>query len=180
MRSALIKTGGVALFVALTIASSKIRIILPFSPVPMTMQPMAVLLAGAVLGPWLGTASQLVYIMLGLSGMPVFAGLPGAGPLVLIGPTGGYLMSYPIASFVAGWLSRKTGALVRTALALSAGLAIIYLFGLLHLALVTGTGGSGALVVGIAPFILKDLVSVGIASLVVVGLRSITRARKQS
>lgn len=176
----MIKTGGVALAVALTIAAAKLRITLPFSPVPMTMQPMAVLLAGAILGPWLGTASQLIYIMLGLSGAPVFAGLPGAGPLVLIGPTGGYLMSYPVASFVTGWLSRRTGSVVRIAVALSAGLAIIYLFGLLHLALVTGAGGSGALVLGIAPFILKDIVSVGIASLVVVGLRSITRTPKQS
>ena len=87
---------------ALTAAASQISVPLPFTPVPFTLQPMIVLLGGAVLGPRLGLAAQCLYLAAGLAGLPVFAFSPELpqGPARLIGPTGGYLMAYPLAAFV--------------------------------------------------------------------------------
>jgi biotin transport system substrate-specific component len=179
LRSALIKACGVALFVILTIASARARIVLPFSPVPMTMQPAAVLLAGAVLGPWLGAMSQVIYLILGASGAAVFAGMPGAGPGVLIGPTGGYLVSYPFAAFIVGKAIKKAKTVPAIALGLLSGLSLIYLSGVVHLALVARASADGALMMGLAPFIVKDLVCVAVVSILVLGLRSITRAPRE-
>ncbi len=98
---------------ALTAAAAQVSIPLPFTPVPFTLQPMIVLLGGAALGARLGMASQVLYLLAGLAGLPVFAAStvlpPGMGRL--LGPTGGYLLSYPIAAFVAGgWPSAPSTA----------------------------------------------------------------------
>src|SRR5687768_10215847 len=93
----------------LTVLAAQVSIPLPFTPVPLTLQPMVVLLGGAALGPRLGLASQVLYLMAGLAGLPVFAAsavLP-QGPLRLLGPTGGYLMSYPFAAYVTGSLAER-------------------------------------------------------------------------
>src|SRR3954467_11245078 len=96
-----IRAASVVLFVALTAAAAQISIPLPFTPVPFTLQPMVVLLGGAALGSRLGMSSQVLYLLLGLAGLPVFAASPvlpqGFGRL--LGPTGGYLLSYPFAAF---------------------------------------------------------------------------------
>ena len=175
-----LKVGGVALFVALTVAAARVKVPLPFTPVPMTLQPMAVLLAGAVLGPGLGAISQLTYIALGLSGVPVFAGSPGAGPLVMIGPTGGYLASYPFVAFVVGKLIRRAKGPVTTTLSMLVGLSIIYNFGVAHLALFLNRSLGDALSLGVAPFLVADLIKVAIASALVVGWHSITRSSAMS
>jgi biotin transport system substrate-specific component len=93
----------------LTIVAAQVSIPLPFTPVPFTLQPMVVLLAGAALGPRLGMTSQMLYLALGIAGLPVFAASPllPQGAARLIGPTGGYLMSYPFAAFVAGYLAGR-------------------------------------------------------------------------
>src|SRR5262245_9151755 len=170
-----LKVGGVALFVALTVAAARVKVPLPFTPVPMTLQPMAVLLAGAILGPWLGAISQLTYIALGLSGVPVFAGLPGAGPAVIVGPTGGYLASYPFVAFVVGKLIRRAKGPISTTLSLLVGLSIIYNFGVAHLALFLNRSVSDAISLGVAPFLVADLIKVVVASALVTGWRSVTR-----
>src|SRR5678810_122070 len=98
----------VVLFVTvLTVAAAQVSIPLPFTPVPFTLQPMIVLLGGAALGSRLGMTSQVLYLVLGLAGLPVFAASPvlPQGFARLLGPTGGYLMSYPAAAFVAGYLA---------------------------------------------------------------------------
>src|SRR6187401_1143501 len=83
----------------LTAAAAQVSIPLPFTPVPFTLQPMIVLLGGAALGPRLGMYSQVLYLALGIAGFPVFAVSPlPQGVLRLLGPTGGYLMSYPFAA----------------------------------------------------------------------------------
>jgi biotin transport system substrate-specific component len=171
-----LKVGGVALFVGLTVAAARVKVPLPFTPVPMTLQPMAVLLAGAILGPWLGAISQLTYIALGLSGIPVFAGSPGAGPLVMIGPTGGYLASYPFVAFVVGKLVRRARGPVTTTLSLLVGLSIIYNFGVAHLALFLHRSFGDALGLGVAPFLVADLIKVVVASVLVTGWRSVIRS----
>ena len=103
-----IRVASVALFVVLTAAAAQVSIPLPFTPVPLTLQPMVVLLGGAVLGARLGMLTQILYLLAGIAGLPVFAASPTLpqGALRLIGPTGGYLMSYPLAAFVAGAFSR--------------------------------------------------------------------------
>jgi biotin transport system substrate-specific component len=143
-------------FAALTAFGAKVAIPLPGTPVPFTLQPMFVLMAGAVLGARLGGRSQAVYLLAGIAGLPVFT--MGGGAAYLMGPTGGYLMAYPIAAFLAGLgAGRGTG---RALLALLAGLVAIYAGGLLWLSVV-GTATT-AIALGAAPFFLADLVKVGI------------------
>src|SRR6185295_11231055 len=99
----------VLFFAVLTAAAAQISVPLPFTQVPLTFQPTVVLLSGLVLGPRLGAASQVLYLAAGIAGLPVFAAsatLP-PGAWRLLGPTGGYLMSYPLAAFVAGALARR-------------------------------------------------------------------------
>src|SRR6185312_15589635 len=93
----------------LTAAAAQVSIPLPFTPVPFTLQPMIVLLGGAALGARLGATSQALYLCLGLIGLPVFAASPTLPPGAarLIGPTAGFLLSYPLAAFVTGWLAER-------------------------------------------------------------------------
>ena len=89
------------MFIILTTLGAFIRIPLPFSPVPITLQTFFVLLSGALLGANLGITAQLSYVCLGLSGLPIFTGT-GSGALYLFGPTGGYLAGFVLASFLLG------------------------------------------------------------------------------
>ena len=113
---------------ALTAAAAQISVPLPFTPVPFTLQPMIVLLGGAVLGPRLGWPARSLYLAAGLAGLPVFAFSPELpqGAARLIGPTGGYLMAYPLAAFVTGaWPTRGFDRRYLTSvLAMTAGLAV--------------------------------------------------------
>lgn len=96
-----------ALFAALTAAVAWFKIPLPFTPVPITLQTLVVLLSGAMLGPYYGALSMIIYVAVGAMGLPVFAG-GSSGIGALLGPTGGYLVSYFIAAFVIGkMLERK-------------------------------------------------------------------------
>lgn len=152
---------------ALIAIAAQIAINVPFSPVPLTMQPVAVLLVGAVLGSKRGAAAATLYLLEGMSGMPVFAQMHG-GAAWLIGPTAGYLWSYPFAAFVAGWFSEKTWA----GTGMLAGLSVIYLGGWSWLAALTGP--RSAFVAGVEPFWLADLVKIAIAAVL---LRSAQRYR---
>ena len=117
----------VALFAVLTAVGAFVRVPLP--GVPFTLQVPAVLLAGIALGPWLGAASQLAYLAVGLLGLPVFAG--GGGPGYVLTPTFGFLAGFvlaaPVAGLVAGDLGRS--GTLRVALALLLGIVAIYLVG---------------------------------------------------
>jgi|SRR3989338_5617163 len=95
-----------ALFAALTAAVAWFKIPLPFTPVPITLQTLVVLMSGAMLGSYYGALSMIVYLAVGAIGLPVFAG-GASGIGVLLGPTGGYLFSYPVATFVIGKLLEK-------------------------------------------------------------------------
>jgi biotin transport system substrate-specific component len=162
-----------ALAGALLIAvAAQVAVPVPGSPVPMTLQPLAVLIVGGLLGPRFGALSAACYLVMGAAGLPVFTpgGLPGAARLV--GPTGGYLLSYPIAAFAVGALSGTT--FVRNLLASAAGLAIILLAGTAWLGLVAGR--DVALTLGFLPFVIKDLGSVIAVALITTRLRPSTRA----
>src|SRR5215212_97392 len=100
--SAAIRVAAVLFIAAATAAAAQITVPLPFTPVPFAMQDMVVLIGGAALGSRLGMSAQLLYLAAGIAGLPVFAAsavLP-QGALRLLGPTGGYLLSYPIAAYV--------------------------------------------------------------------------------
>ena len=156
----LIFTG--SLFIA---AMAQLRIPLPFTPVPLTGQTFAVLLAGIALGSRRGSASMLMYLVLGAIGLPVFAG-SASGLAILAGPTGGYLVGFIGAAWVVGRMAEH--GLDRDFrsiwLVFLAGEAVIYLFGLPWLSLFVGV--QKVLVAGFLPFLPGDLVKLVAATLV--------------
>jgi biotin transport system substrate-specific component len=144
--------------------SAQVVVPVPFSPVPMTLQPLAVLAVGGFLGAVGGFTALLLYLILGVLGLPVFApgGIPGA--LRLIGPTGGYLLAFPIAAAVTGALAGHVpGSVLRVLLACALGMVIIHVGGVAQLALL---GGDPALAmrIGFVPFLTGDLLKVGLAA----------------
>ncbi len=124
---------------ALIALAAQIAIPIPFTPVPLTLQPLAVLMVGIALGSRRGGAAAALYLIEGLSGLPVFAQGHG-GPLWLIGPTAGYLWSYPFAAFVAGWFSERGWGnnIGRALCGMLVALAIIYFGGWSWLAVLSG------------------------------------------
>mgnify|MGYP001060041916 CR=1 FL=1 len=155
----------------------------PFYPVPMTMQTLAVLLVGGLLGPKLGSLSVATYLVLGFSGAPVFHNGLG-GLAMLVGPTAGYLLGFVPAALLMGLASRKVcrsaegsvGVLRRLGvLTVGAVLAevAIYAIGLPWLAVVTGLGAEKAVAYGLTPFILGDVVKMVVAVVVVLGSRRV-------
>ena len=156
---------GVVGFAVLTALGAKLAVPIAGTAVPFTFQPLAVLLAGALLGARLGAASQILYLAAGIAGLPVFA--TGA----LFAPSGGYLMAFPLAAFVVGAIA--SGGNARNFLALLAGLAVIYAGGVAWLAALTGW--SNAVAYGIVPFIVPDLVKVLMALVITARIRDRSR-----
>jgi biotin transport system substrate-specific component len=156
---------GLVAFAVLTALSARIAVPLPGTLVPFTFQPLAVLLAGGLLGARLGAGSQLLYLGAGMAGLPVFA----TG--FLLGPTAGYLLAFPVAAFVVGSLSGR--GVLRGFLAATAGLAAIYAGGVAWLTIVTDL--PTAIATGFVPFVLADLVKAGMAAVIVSRLRGRTR-----
>ncbi|MSP14023.1 MAG: biotin transporter BioY [Chloroflexi bacterium] len=144
--------------------SAQISLPLPFSPVPITGQTLMVLLAGMVLGSRRGALCLIVYLAEGLSGLPVFAGAT-AGPAVVLGPTGGYLIGFIAAAYLTGRLAERRWDrhIVTTLLAMILGNLVIYACGLAWLATFVGPGK--ILPLGLFPFIPGDLLKIGVASL---------------
>jgi biotin transport system substrate-specific component len=143
--------------------SAQVVVPVPFGPVPMTLQPLAVLAVGGLLGAAGGLSALILYIGLGALGLPVFAG-GGAGFLHLVGPTGGYLLAFPIAAGVTGALAGgEPRSPLRVLLACALGMVIIHIGGVAQLALL---GGDPVLAirVGFVPFLTGDLLKVGLAA----------------
>jgi len=156
---------------ALTAAAAQISIPLPFTPVPFTLQPMVVLLGGAALGARLGMSSQVLYLALGLAGLPVFAASPvlPQGFARLLGPTGGFLMSYPFAAFAAGYLAERRfdRRYLTSVVAMGAGLAIVFASGIAWMAWsVPHLGLATAVRAGLVPFLPADIVKILLAATV--------------
>lgn len=151
-------------FALLTGLAAQVRIPLPFTPVPVTLQVLAVILSGLLLGPREGFWSQAVYLLLILGGAPLAAGARG-GPGVFLGPTAGYLVAFPVAAALVGWLTGD-GRRGRSLLAALVGIVVIYLGGASWLALVLRLTPAEALRLGVVPFIPVDLAKAVIAVLV--------------
>lgn len=169
-----LRIAAVAFVTVLTAAGAQISVPLPFTPVPFTFQPMVVLIGGAVLGPGLGALSQVLYLAAGAAGLPVFAFSPELpqGIARLLGPTGGYLMSYPLAAFVAGWLAHRgfDRRYLTSLLAMVAGLAFVFAGGVSWLALFApgaeGRSLQAALAAGFYPFVVADFLKLCLAAAV--------------
>lgn len=161
---------GILAFAVATALSARLALPIPGTPIPFTFQPLVVLLAGALLGARLGATSQLAYLAAGAVGLPVFAA--GGGAAYLLGPTGGYLMAYPLAAFVVGAMA--TAGAGRLVAGLLAGLAVIYTGGIAWLTVLGSF--DAAIVLGLRPFILADIVKAMLVAVVAVRLRG--RARE--
>jgi biotin transport system substrate-specific component len=158
---------GVVLFAAFTALAARVTIPLPFTPVPITLQVLAVLLAGLVLGPSAGAASQLVYLMVLATGLPLDA--KGLGPVALTGPTAGYLIGFVPAAFATGWMAKQLPATrVSCFLGAVVGVAVIYAAGIFWLAQAIGSLRT-AWMLGVAPFLLIDLGKAIVAAVVAEG-----------
>jgi biotin transport system substrate-specific component len=161
----------VALMAAVTAVAAQISV--PLFAVPFTLQVLAVILSGLLLGPRYGALSQAIYVLVGAVGVPVFAQFSG-GLAVILGPTGGYLVSYPVAAAVAGLAARAArDASRRRALSYSflwgcAGLAVIYAFGATWLSVVSDLPLAVAVAQGLLIFVPFDLIKVVLAALVAV------------
>jgi biotin transport system substrate-specific component len=164
----------------LTAIAAQVSVPLPFTPVPFTLQPMVVLVGAMALGARLGMTSQVLYLALGIAGLPVFAASPmlPPGAARLIGPTGGYLMAMPVAAFVAGALAERgfDRRYATAVLAMALGLAIVFAGGVLWLGLFvqSARGITGALGAGVAPFIVADILKLFAAAAVMPGLWRLT------
>jgi biotin transport system substrate-specific component len=155
---------GVVGFALAVAAAAQIAVPLPGTPVPLTLQPLAVVLAGLWLGPVAGAASMVLYIVAGAAGLPVFAPMGAPGVLRLLGPTGGYIWAYPVAALLAGLVGRELPSLPGRVLAAALGIASIHAGGVAQLAVLTGSVERAA-ALGTFPFLLSDLVKAFLAGL---------------
>ncbi len=150
LRNAVLAVGG-SLLLAL---SAKVQV--PFYPVPMTLQTLAVLVLGAAFGARLAAATVALYLLEGLLGLPVFAGAV-AGPAYMAGPTGGFLVGFLVAAAAIGWLAERgwdrSWATLLAAMAL--GHVLVFAFGFAWLAALVGP--AKAFAVGVAPFALATV-----------------------
>jgi biotin transport system substrate-specific component len=164
------RAAGILLFTMFTAVCTRFTVTLPFTPVPLTLQVLAVVLSGLVLGSRDGFLAQALFLQAILLGAPLTAyGL--GGPAAFASPTAGYLVAFPIAAAVAGLLGERTPAWgrARHAAGAVAGLAAIYLLGTAWLSVFVGVERAWAL--GVAPFLAVDAMKVLIAS----GLASLAR-----
>ena len=155
-----------SMFAAMTAIGAFIRVPIPVSPVPITLQVFFVLLAGLLLGSKWAGMSMIVYVMLGIIGFPVFSGgLSGIG--VILGPTGGYLIGFIPGAFVTGLVNETFGRSTLAAIgAMIAGLATIYLLGVAQLSVVAGLSIPQSVVIGVLPFLIGDSIKL-VAALIV-------------
>lgn len=166
----------VAMFVALTAIGGQITI--PFPLVPLTLQTLVIMLAGAILGRRLGALSMIVFILLVAVGAPVLAGAQG-GPGALLGPTGGYIWSWPLAAYIIGFLSEKKKQPRVWHFMLSnaiGGILIVYLVGAPWLSFVLGLGWKETLLTGVLPFIPGDILKTFVAAVIA---QSVTKVYPQ-
>jgi len=155
------------LFAVLTGIFSRIRFFLPFTPVPITGQVFMVLLSGIILGSEFGAFSQMIYVFMGIAGIPWFA----LGSL--FSPTGGYLIGFIIAPYIVGIISRKRTSLIP--IALSIGLFIIYLFGAIQFSLIIRTDFIQTIKLTVLPFIPFDILKSGLIILIISFYKKVIR-----
>lgn len=157
-----------ALLCALTAALS--QLIIPIPPVPATLALLGVHLCAALLGGRQAALCVGAYLLMGLCGLPVFAGFAG-GPGVLLGPTGGFLLGYLPCAWLTGTLCRRESGFARLCLAMAAGTVCCYACGALYFMLVSGSGPAAALTACVLPFIPGDAAKAALAAALTLRLR---------
>jgi biotin transport system substrate-specific component len=163
----------IGMFAALTAVLSQIIVPLLFSPVPINLATLSVFMAGGLLGASKGGMSQLIYVLLGAVGAPVFAGLHG-GFGVIIGPTGGYIVGYVIAAILIGLIKDKIKLpkkIYSYVIAMIIGLIAIYTIGTAWFMFVTGRQIVESLIMCVITFIPGDILKIILATFLVVRLR---------
>ena len=158
---------GIIIFAVFTAIGAHIYIPVPGTPVPITLQTFSVFLSGTVLGGLYGPLSMVYYVLLGIAGMPFFAG-GSTGFARILGPTGGYLLGFVVASFIIGKYIGKKPGFFNAEIVLLFGIAVVYFFGVLQLCIVTGFSLVDALNKGVLPFLAGDVMK----SLLVAGIYS--------
>lgn len=146
-------------FVLATSFGAQVAVRVPWTAIPFTLQPLFVILAGAVLGPRLGAGAIALYVALGATGAPVYSNGAGGIPW-LFGPTGGYLLAMPAAAFVSGLIAGRDRGVVRTLIGLTLGVVTIYVGGVLQLLLLTGGSLPEVLAMGVFPFVTGDITKI--------------------
>ncbi len=167
--SVLLSASLIAVFALLTAVGALIRVPLPFTPVPLTLQTFFVFLAGGLLGARRGLVSQTLYLALGAAGLPVFAG----GGAAIFGPTGGYLIGFAVSAVLVGRLTAgpRGSSFVWTAGAMGLGLCAIYLLGTVQLMALAPIGLGKAVSLGILPFLAGDAAKLAAAAGIVTAVR---------
>jgi len=162
----------ISLFATLTAVGAFISI--PLYPVPLTLQTLFTLLAAMVLGSVMGALSQIIYVLLGVIGLPVFAGFK-AGIGILFGPTGGFLLGFIISAYVIGKIIelKNEKNIFYYLFAGIMGTIILYIVGITQLSLVTGIGIKKAITVGMLPFLPGDILKIIAASFIASKLKPI-------
>jgi biotin transport system substrate-specific component len=167
----------VVLAAALVVAlAAQVVVPLPGTPVPFTLQPLAVLAVGGALGARRGAAALVLYLAMGLAGLPVFAA-GGAGVARLLGPTGGYLLAFPVAAGITGALAGGRPGALRALAACAVGMVVIHVGGAAQLALLSGDA-DGAFRFGFVPFLQGDLLKVALAAALVLLVGPAVGARR--
>ena len=162
---ALARAARILAFIGFTAVGAQLAVPLSFTPVPVTMQTLFVVLAGLTLGARDGFYTLLAYLAVGLAGAPVFAGF-SFGPAALLGPTGGYLVSFPAAALVSGYLfGRLGGSRIAAFFASLCGMALILASGASYLSFVAGLSFEQTAPLAILPFVAGDLAKAVIAAL---------------
>ena len=165
-RKSLLKICFIALFAALIAGGTFIAI--PIGPVPIVLQNLFIVLAGLILGPFMGAASVALYLLAGLLGAPVFAGFT-SGITRFAGPTGGYLIGYLLSALITGLIAGKPGvnaSLPRIIVAVFAGFLVVYVPGLIWLYHITAMSLDRLFVSGFVLFLPGDILK-GIAAVLI-------------
>jgi biotin transport system substrate-specific component len=156
---------GILVAVGAVALAAQFALPIPGTPVPITLQPLLVVVAGLLLGPTDAAVAMLLYLVVGAAGFPVFSPIGAPGIARLLGPTGGYLLAYPVAAAVAGRLGAGQASFATRTLAAMAGILALYLGGLAQLAVLTGNLATAA-VLGVLPFVAADAVKALVAAAV--------------
>ena len=161
----------IGVFAAVICVLGPLSLPIPISPVPVTFAILAVYLSAYVLGMKRGTLCVLVYLLIGMAGLPVFSGFSG-GLGKLAGPTGGYLAGYILIALSTGWFADRSGGRpVFAFIGMVIGTAVCYALGTLWLALSLGMTFLEALAIGVAPYVLLDVLKMLLASALGMKLR---------